>query len=98
MPPVGKLGALALLHRGNGAAGAAAACRRCQAKPTVRSGRIVAVNDPRLTAEQCQAIADRTMQSFDSLDAAEALARFANHRVDEVVTDELTGKSFRRII
>ena len=51
----------------------------------------------RLTAEQCQDLADRTMQSFESRGASEALARFEHH-VDEVVTDDLTGKPFRRII
>src|SRR4051812_28586017 len=51
----------------------------------------------RLTAEQCQNLADRTMQSFKSLGASEALARF-EHLVDEVVTDDPTGKPFRRTI
>jgi hypothetical protein len=55
------------------------------------------VNGTRLTAEQCQDIADRTMQSLESLGASEALARFEHH-VDDVVTDDLTGKPFRRII
>ena len=51
----------------------------------------------RLTAEQRQDIADRTMQSFEALGASEVLARFKHH-VDEVVTDAPTGKQFRRII
>jgi hypothetical protein len=54
----------------------------------------------RLTREQCQEIADLTARSLESLGAAEALAGFTvgDGHVDEVVTDERTGKSFRRMI
>jgi hypothetical protein len=75
--------------------------RSLQAKQRCVSGRIVAVTQTRLTAEQCQEIADRTMRSFESLEAAEVLERFGiqEHQVvDELVTDELTGMPCRRIV
>ena len=54
----------------------------------------------RLTGNECQDIADRTMQSLAGLDAAEALRRFRAGENDkgEVSTDEVTGKPFRRSI
>jgi len=48
----------------------------------------------RLTTAQCQAFAERTMRSLELLGAAEALERFHPH-VDELVTDDLTGKPRR---
>jgi hypothetical protein len=56
-----------------------------------------AISDLRLTGEQCQEIADRTMRSVDSLDAEGALARFTSGAID-VAADDLTGKPFRRVI
>ena len=55
----------------------------------------------RLSGEQPQEIADRTLRSLDSLYAGEALARYdiRGHRVaGEVLTDEATGKPFHRDI
>jgi hypothetical protein len=58
------------------------------------------VTEARLTLDQCQEIAERTMQSLESLDASEALTRFRidECHVDELATDEFTGKPFRRMI
>ena len=57
------------------------------------------MNVSRLTPDECQAIANRTLESL-TLDAAETLDRFEageRHR-DEVLTDGATGKPFRRRI
>lgn len=58
------------------------------------------MTERRLTREECQAIAERTMESLVGVDAAEALRRFraGKTHTDEVSTDDVTGKPFRRVI
>jgi hypothetical protein len=66
----------------------------------VRSCNIPRVTEARLSREQCQEIAERTMRSLDSLEASDALERFriGECHVNKLTSDELTGKPFRRII
>jgi hypothetical protein len=69
-----------------------AARRRCA---TLR-----AVSDGRLTHEECQGIAERTLDSLGDISAADAMSRFdvAKAYVDEIAVDEVSGLPFRRMV
>jgi hypothetical protein len=76
------------------------ACRSSRRDEHRGSATIWPVAKTRLTAEECREIAERTMRSFESLDAQAALARFklGEGVVNDVATDEATGKAFHRTL